>query len=68
MNRMHVLGVAGLLGSALWGCSHAEKAPPDRVVTRMETVELPAPYATDSVRRFSKVRGWPGAVLLCPRP
>ena len=59
MNRMHVLGVAGLLGSALWGCSHAEKTPPTQVVTRTETVELPGPYATDSARKFSKVQGWP---------
>src|SRR5690349_9152519 len=59
MNRMHVWGVAGLLGSVLWGCSHAEKGPPDRVETRTETVELPRPYTTDSVRKFSKVRGWP---------
>ena len=59
MNRMHVWGVVGLLGSALGGCSHAEKTPPVQVVTRTETVELPGPYATDSVRKFSKVRGWP---------
>ncbi|ATB32330.1 PQQ-dependent sugar dehydrogenase [Melittangium boletus] len=59
MNRMLGVGIAGLLGSALWSCSHAEKTPPDRVVTRTETVELPGPYATDSVRRFSKVQGWP---------
>ncbi|AKJ06185.1 glucose/arabinose dehydrogenase [Archangium gephyra] len=59
MNRMHVWRVAGLLGSVLWGCSHAEKGPPDRVETRTETVELPRPYTTDSVRKFSKVRGWP---------
>ena len=59
MNRMRALRVAGLLGSGLLGCTHTETAPPDRVVARTGPVELPGPYATDSVRKFSKVLGWP---------
>src|SRR5690349_4873799 len=59
MNAMRIWGVAGLLGSGLLGCTHAETAPATRVTTATGTVELPAPYTTDSVRQFSKVVGWP---------
>ncbi|MFY0575906.1 PQQ-dependent sugar dehydrogenase [Cystobacter fuscus] len=59
MNGMRVLGMVGLLGSGLLGCTHAETAPATRVTTATGTVELPAPYTTDSVRQFSKVVGWP---------
>jgi glucose/arabinose dehydrogenase len=59
MNAMRAWGIAGLMGSGLLGCTHTETAPPARVVTRTETVELPAPHATGSVRHFSKVVGWP---------
>ncbi|OJH42871.1 L-sorbosone dehydrogenase [Cystobacter ferrugineus] len=56
---MRTWGLVGLLGSGLLGCTHKEVAPPERVESRTGTVELPAPYATDSVLRFSKVVGWP---------
>ena len=59
MMAMRAWGVVGLLGSALLGCGHKELAAPTRVESRAGAVELPAPYATDSVRRFSKVVGWP---------
>jgi glucose/arabinose dehydrogenase len=49
----------GLLGSLVLGCTPKPSRPPDQVTARTGPVELPAPYATDSVRQFSKVQGWP---------
>jgi glucose/arabinose dehydrogenase len=59
MNGMRALGAVGLLGSGVLGCTQRAPMPADQVTVRTGMVELPAPYATDSVRQFSKVLGWP---------
>ncbi|MET0405971.1 MAG: sorbosone dehydrogenase family protein [Cystobacter sp.] len=56
---MRSFGIAGLLGCALLGCAHKEPGTPSRVETPAGAVELPGTYATESVRRLSKVVSWP---------
>ncbi len=59
---------AALLAAVLFmaGCQDANKkakeentTPADTVATKADTVNLPEPFATQSVKNYSKVIGWP---------
>ncbi len=55
MNRSVLLAALALLAA----CRPKPEGSPATVSTQTETVELPAPYATKSSTKFSKVIGWP---------